>query len=232
MVIRTVLFDAVGTLFHVRGSVGAVYARVAARHGVRVDAGALQQAFAEAFAGMPPLCFPGLPVEDIADRERHWWKTVVASAFAGVPFEDFGAFFDDLFDHFGGAQAWELFPDALPTLRELRRRRLRLGIVSNFDSRLLPVCDGLQLASEVDTILMSTRVGFAKPDARIFQAALCELGAADGETLHVGDSRAEDFDGARAAGLHALLIDREGRETASSHCIANLQRILDVVPRT
>jgi putative hydrolase of the HAD superfamily len=229
MPLRAVLFDAVGTLFRVRGSVGVVYASVAARHGADVDAAALQQSFVKAFAGMRPLCFPGVPVAEIAGREYSWWKTVVAATFTGIRFDDFDAFFHDLFEHFGGPEAWQLFPDTLPTMRGIRRLHGRVGIVSNFDGRLLQLCDGLGLTPHVDSIVMSSRVGFAKPDPRIFRCALSALDVRANETLHVGDSRAEDVEGARAAGLRAVLIDRDGEQTAAPDCVAGLGHILDLV---
>lgn len=227
MSVQAILFDAVGTLFRVRGSVGHVYARVAARHGVQVDAGTIEARFRAAFQAMPPLCFPGVREPELPTHERAWWKRVVATAFADWPGADFDAFFSDLFEHFTLADSWELFPDVEPALCGLRSRGIRLGIVSNFDGRLTAVCSALGIAHYFSTVIMSGRMGYAKPDPRIFTMALTRLGVAATNSLHIGDSEVEDVEGARAAGIRAVLIDRQrGRTTARPDCLRDLRELL------
>jgi len=218
--LKAILFDAVGTLFRVRGSVGAAYAAAAARHGVSVTADEIERRFRAAFGGMPPLCFPGVPAVELPQRERLWWRQVVTEAFAGSRFADFDGFFDDLFEYFARGEAWELFPDTRPALVALQTRGLRLGVVSNFDGRLVRVCEEIGIAHCFDAVVMSGRTGFAKPDPRIFAVALHRLGVTPPEALHVGDGMTEDVEGARAAGLRAVLIDRglEGRDAAERVC--------------
>ncbi len=104
---------------------------------------------------------------------------------------------------------FEAFPETEPTLAELRRRGLRLACVSNWDFELPAVLERLGLATHFDAIVTSAEMGAAKPDPRIFAAALRQLGCAPAEALHVGDSPA-DVEGARAGGLAVLLIDRDG----------------------
>jgi putative hydrolase of the HAD superfamily len=214
-----VLFDAAGTLFRVRGSVGVAYARVAARYGVAIEPAEIEARFRAAFRSMPPLCFPGVAAAQLPECERRWWKQVVVNAFSGARFTDFEAFFAELFAYFAGAEAWETFTDVEPTLTALRAAGVRLGIVSNFDGRLLTVCDGLRIAPYFQTIVMSGRAGYAKPDPRIFATALGQLGVAAGETVHVGDSEAEDAQGARAAGIRAVLIQRDAASAAVSSAL-------------
>jgi len=212
--VKAVLFDAGDTLFRVRGSVGEAYAAVAARHGVVVAPADIEPRFRAAFRRMPPLGFPAAAPAELPDREYAWWKAVAAASFAGLSFANFDAFFRDLFEHFAAADAWALFPDALPALRALQARGLRLAIVSNFDGRLLPICDGLGIAGLFEAIVISGRVGYAKPDPRIFEIALAGLGVAPAEAVHVGDNEREDLAGARAAGLRALLVERGGGAAA------------------
>jgi putative hydrolase of the HAD superfamily len=226
MTTRAVFFDAVGTLFRVRGSVGSAYARVAARHGVAVDEEQIDSGFREAFRSMPPLCFPGVPESELAHRERAWWEQVVQKAFAGVRFDDFEHFFADLFEHFAQADAWELFPDTVPAVTALMARGLRLGVVSNFDGRLVRVCEGLGIARYFHTMVMSGRVGYSKPDPQIFAVALRRVGVAAPEAMHVGDGEHEDIVGARAAGLRAVLIARGGR---SGGCVPQLADLRELV---
>ena len=109
-----------------------------------------------------------------------------------------------------GAIRFRPFPDAAPALAELRGVGLRLVCVSNWDFSLPDVLDRCGLGGGLDGVVTSAAVGARKPDPRIFQAALELVGCAAGEALHVGDTPAEDLAGARAAGIEALLIDRDG----------------------
>ncbi len=223
------MFDAAGTLFRVRGSVGQAYSQVAARHGVTADPHAIEQRFRSAFRDMPPMCFPSGTPQDLRENELAWWRQVVRSAFGGFEFDDFEAFFRDLFDYFACPESWEVFADVLPTLHRLRERHLRLAIVSNFDSRLTRICAGLEIASCFDAIVASSQVGHAKPDPRIFAIALERLGVEAGEALHVGDSESLDIAGAQAAGLRALLIDRAADAAGGTGRIADLREVLAIV---
>ena len=226
MALRAILFDATETLFRVRGSVGGAYASVAARHGLVVPADELEARFRTALRRMPPLSFPGARADEIPQREYAWWRHIAATAFAGYRVRDFEAFFRDLFDHFADAAAWELFPDTQPALAALKARGLRLGIVSNFDGRLTRICEGLRIATLFETLVMSGRVGYAKPDPRIFAVALARLGVTAEQAAHVGDSEHEDISGARAAGLRALLIQRNGPQAGTHERISDLRELV------
>jgi putative hydrolase of the HAD superfamily len=83
--------------------------------------------------------------------------------------------------------------------------------VSNFDSRAHRFLGGLGLARRFGSVTLSTEVGVTKPAAAIFARALSRHGVAAAQALHVGDSPVEDAEGALAAGLGAVLIDRSGR---------------------
>jgi len=100
------------------------------------------------------------------------------------------------------------FPDAAPSLAELRAMGLRLVCVSNWDFSLPDVLARCGLSDHLDGVVTSAAVGARKPDPRIFEAALELAGCAAGDALHVGDTPEEDLEGARAAGIRALLIDR------------------------
>jgi len=102
------------------------------------------------------------------------------------------------------------FPDAEPSLAELRARGVRLVCLSNWDFSLPDVLARCGLADHLDGVVTSAAVGARKPDPRIFAAALDVAGCAAGDALHVGDTPEEDLEGARAAGIRALLIDRDG----------------------
>ncbi len=214
---KVVFFDVAGTLIRVRDGVGAQYARVAARFDVTADPAALAREFPRAFRAAPPMAFPGAPASTVPHREREVWRGIVREVFAGAgalpqfaPGE-FDAYFDAVYRHFEEATVWEVFADVEPTLEALRARGCTLGIVSNFDSRVVRILEGLGLAAWFASVTLSSAVGAAKPDPAIFVRALARHGVGPAQALHVGDAPEEDADGARAAGLGAVLIDRGGR---------------------
>lgn len=102
------------------------------------------------------------------------------------------------------------YPDAAPALAELRALGVRLVCVSNWDYSLPDVLARVGLGDELDGVVTSAAVGARKPDPRLFEAALEVAGCAADEALHVGDTPTEDVEGAKAAGIRALLIDRDG----------------------
>jgi putative hydrolase of the HAD superfamily len=214
---RVMFLDAVGTLFGVAGSVGAIYATLAQHHGITADPKTLNQAFFRAFKAAPEMAFPGLDPAMVPEREYGWWRVIAQQTFssAGVldSFVDFDSFFADLYAHFATPQPWVLYPDVRPALERWQRRGIALGIISNFDTRLYPVLEELNLASYFSSITISSEVGAAKPDPLIFTTALQKHGCAAGQAWHVGDSQTDDLEGAKAAGLHGILVRRPIIET-------------------
>ncbi|MFW6162657.1 MAG: HAD-IA family hydrolase [Planctomycetota bacterium] len=212
---EAVLFDAVGTLVAPHPSVGAVYAAVAADFGVEGDAKALEAGFRAAWRERAAARFEGEVQRRTSNaRERRWWRGTVRRTFehAGLPDPGDGCF-AALFRRFGQGRSWRVFDDVRPALRGLQGQGLRLGVVSNFDSRLHRILDDLDLALLLDAVILSAEAGCAKPAQGIWDAAVAAVGAAPRRVLMVGDSLVEDVTGARAAGCQALLLDREGRHS-------------------
>jgi putative hydrolase of the HAD superfamily len=136
---------------------------------------------------------------------------IVRDAFGNaMPESVLPAYFERVFELFRSAAAWELYPDARPALERLRARNYRLGVISNFDSRLDDLLMNLGIGDFFEHVILSWQVGSAKPDAGIFRRALELMDVRAGQALHVGDSPGEDVAGALGAGLHAVLIDRSG----------------------
>ncbi|MEO0949021.1 MAG: HAD-IA family hydrolase [Cyanobacteria bacterium J06641_5] len=209
---RVAFFDAVGTLFGIRGSVGEIYRDIAAEFGVTDPSAAadLNRAFGEAFRAAPPAAFPDVAIAEIPTQERAWWRAVVAATFAGAHLQvtDFEAFFAVVFEHFATAAPWELYPDTIAALAQLQAAGTELGIISNFDSRLPRVLQALGIARYFQSVTVSTLTGAAKPAAQIFQVALAKHATTPEAAWHIGDSRQEDWEGARAAGLQATWLVR------------------------
>jgi putative hydrolase of the HAD superfamily len=212
---RVIFFDAVGTLFGVKGSVGAIYADIAAQHGVEVAPQTLDWAFGAAFKAAGNPAFPGVDPIELPAREYTWWREVAIATFNQADvlpqFEDFDAFFDQLFQYFATAAPWDLYIDTIDTLTQIRSAGIELGVVSNFDSRLHQVLPALGLAEFFSSVTISTEVGAAKPAAPIFQAALQKHRCTSSQAWHVGDSLEEDYRAAIAAGLKGVWLQRSAR---------------------
>ncbi len=122
------------------------------------------------------------------------------------------------------------YPDAAPALAPLRDRGLTLVCVSNWDCSLPRVIERCGLGGALDGVVASATAGARKPDPAIFERALELAGCTPQEALHVGDTAAEDVEGARRAGVRALLLDRSGSsgpaEDGGSR-IASLREIED-----
>ena len=215
---KVIFLDAVGTLFGVRGSVGKVYSEMAQRSGVEVSPEALDQAFLQTFPAAPPPIFPGTPSEDIPECEFEWWHVVSLRTFQKVgvldQFSDFSTFFAELYNHFATAEPWVVYPEVSPTLERWKQLGIELGVLSNFDSRVYSVLQALDLAKLFTSVTISTEVGAAKPDPKIFEIGLNKHNCRAEAAWHVGDSLEEDYQGAKAAGLKAVLIKRGKKQAA------------------
>lgn len=120
---------------------------------------------------------------------------------------------------------FRVFPEVPGVLDRLRAEGRRLAVVSNWDCGLVDHLTALDLRDRVDLVVMSAPVGVAKPDPRIFRRALEGLGVPAGRALHVGDDPVADLQGARDAGVAALLVDRAGRHPGVADRIADLDGI-------
>lgn len=211
--IAAVTLDAGGTLVAPWPSVGAVYADTLRRDGVPgLSESDLEAGFHAAWATRGGFNY-----------SRDSWARLVGRVLEGrVPADRFEPAFERLWHRFTEPDAWRVFPDVLPCLRSLRRRGVRLAVVSNWDERLHRVLDALGLSDAFEWVLPSIECPAPKPDIRIFQTAAARLGLQPDTILHVGDSRSEDFLGATQAGFQARWLCRDGRAEGEPGCIASL----------
>ena len=199
--ITAITFDVGGTLIEPWPSVGHVYAEVAARWGIDAAPEALNRGFAEAWQARRAF-----------DHSRAAWQRLVNQTFlAAGGVQPSEACFDAIYRRFAEASAWRVFADAQTTLEALAARGLRLGVVSNWDERLRPLLAELNLTKHFGALIISCEAGHTKPDRQIFLRAAAELRCEPAAIVHVGDSVQEDAEGALAAGLQAVLVDRSRR---------------------
>ncbi|MCG8589927.1 MAG: HAD-IA family hydrolase [Proteobacteria bacterium] len=203
-----VLFDAAGTLFELRESVGTTYARFAGEFGVALPAWRLDDAFARVLERAGPMHFPGAPPDEQRELERKWWWQRVRETFRAtdqtVVFADFNALAGALFRHFGRGAAWQLRAGAVEGLAALRAEGLALGVVSNFDHRLPKVLEDLEIDRFFDALLRPDARRAPKPAPDLFAAGARALGQPPAACVYVGDDPETDLAAARRAGLSAL----------------------------
>ncbi len=227
--IKAVFFDAAGTLFTVRGSVGQTYCQIAQRHGKEVEVKDLEAGFRRCFASAPPLAFSPTDPERLAELEKQWWHDLVWRVFEPLGlFPRFEEYFAELFSFFAQAEAWQLYPETVETLAALRERQLILSVVSNFDARLFGLLQGLGIDGFFASVTISSHAGYAKPAPEIFSQALHKHDLEPGQVIHTGDSPHADIAGARAAGILPILVDRRGGEAPAADCqrVNNLKELL------
>jgi putative hydrolase of the HAD superfamily len=233
MPIKAVFFDAAGTLMNSARPVGESYASLAKRYGLEVLPGEITERFRTCFSSTSPLAFPGARAEDLQDQERQWWKELVRKILEPYGrFDGFDDYFSKLFQYFSRPDSWSLYPETEETLSALKEQGYILDVISNFDSRLYGILEGLGIGSWFDSIVISSRVGYAKPAPEIFHAALRLHHLKPEEALHVGDSPDKDAAGASSAGLMGVLVDRSGRAVPeSAPRIQNLRELLALIKR-
>ncbi len=185
--------DAAGTLLHPARPVHEVYAAFARERGHDVDPGDVKSRLGPAMKKRKPLRAGDSTWSD-------YWRAVVADAL-GV---DDSACFRALYEHYAGAEAWSVAPDARGSLVTLRERGVRVALISNWDDRLRGTLERLGLADAFDALVISGEEGVEKPDPEIFRRAAERLGVPAERSLMVGDDPESDVAGARAAGAFVI----------------------------
>jgi putative hydrolase of the HAD superfamily len=195
--VRAVFLDALGTLVELEPPWVSLRARIPPE----VSDDRLEQALRAEMAYYRDHAHEGRDQASLADlRERC----------AGIVSEKLGI--EVTADELVEAIRFDAYPDAVPALRELRDRGLRLVAVSNWDCSLPAVLARCGLGELLDGAVSSAVAGARKPDPSIFEPALELARCCPEQAIHVGDTAAEDVVGARAAGIRPLLIDRDGSD--------------------
>ena len=207
---KAILLDAGGTLFRPFPSVGHHYSEVAGKYGCRVSATEVEAAFRRVWSEHDGL--GDLRSHSDEKIEKEFWRKIVKAVFKDFKgLKAFDSFFDELHTLFAEPGVWKLYPETEEVLRLLKDRGYILGMVSNWDSRLLKLCQGLGIDRYFDFKVISAVFGAAKPNPKIFEEALRIANVPVGEVIHVGDSLEDDVRGAHLAGIKAIWLDRSGR---------------------
>jgi putative hydrolase of the HAD superfamily len=219
--VHAVLFDFDGTLGHYRPTHLDLYVQAAAAHGIDVTVEALRAAVDAGWApwetayGVDHSAHSADEGSFAAIRAQlHIGRYLGAGARA--PEAALQAAADELVVAEAAAEHFALYEDTVPALERVRAAGLRSYVVSNHIWRLPEVIEALGLwradgSGLIAEVMTSARVGYRKPHPRIFEAAAAMTGEPVEALLYVGDNVAHDVEGARAVGMRAVLIDRDGK---------------------
>ncbi len=222
---RAIFFDAGGTLFTPHPSVGEIYANIARPYGCILNPQEVEERFKQEW-----LRRDHLPHSDVHPEEKVWWYELVRDVFSNYdPIREFDSFFNELYDVFARPEYWKLFPEVESVIQKLKEREFILGIVSNWDARLIPLCEGLSIRKSFDFILASGIVGSSKPHSGIFEEALRLSKVKPTEAIHIGDSLKDDVKGSQKLGIEAVLVDRSGQKRHPVHTVKTLSEILPFI---
>ena len=215
MTLRAVLFDVDFTLARPGPELGADgYVRIASRYGMQLDPARYEEARERALESLQRH-------PDLRHDEEVWYafaERVILGM--GGDREHARPCAVEIERGWERSENFHLYEDALPVLDELRRHGLKLGLVSNGARDLDEFLRHHRL--EVDAALGSRAHGVTKPDPSIFAAVLQQLEVEPADAAMVGDSPEDDIEGARALGMQAFLIDRDGRYPDAEGRLPNL----------
>jgi putative hydrolase of the HAD superfamily len=205
---RALLLDALGTLIELEDPACALRAELAGRFAIALTDGQARGAIAAEIAYYRAHFDEGSDPAALAALRGRCAEALRAA----LPASERIAQIDnaDLTEALLASLRFSAFSDARPALIAARARGRRLIVVSNWDVSLHDVLERLELAPLFDAIVTSAAVGSRKPSGEIFERALALARVARRRAVHIGDSVEDDVAGARAAGIEAILVRRDG----------------------
>jgi len=222
--VQAVFFDAVGTLIHPHPSASVIYAKVGRRHGSQLDEATIADRFRAAFQREEEIdAAAGWRTSEAREIAR--WRTIVHDVLLEATNAE--ACFEELFSHFSRPSSWRIDLDAGLVLPELIQRGFVLGIASNYDHRLRTVAAGLPEFRYITQFVISAEVGWRKPASQFYAELSGRTGLEPSHILVVGDDRMNDYEGAQAAGMHAILVD----PTKTNSAAIRIHRLAELLVR-
>ena len=138
----------------------------------------------------------------------------------------------EIYDAWAASHHFHLYDDVPSVLRELSRRGVKIGLISNSHRPLASFAEHFELEGLISAAVSSADHGYLKPHPSIFEAALQLAGAVAEESVMVGDSYTHDIKGARSVGMRGVLVHRgDGSPdvAAGVPVIRDLSELLDLI---
>lgn len=207
----TILFDIGDTLFQVPKP-AAVYQQLLGRYGKSLPLAEVERILEETRcvldARVPRWVADDLTLDRDASAQRRALHVETIVSLSGL--DASCGVCQAFFDLYVSTEFFTLFPDVRDTLRRLYTDGYRLGIVSNWESRLRQLCAAHEIDQYFDFAVVSEIEGYSKPHPHMYRRALALAGVPPEQVLHVGDKLREDVEGAANVGVRAVLVDRAG----------------------
>ncbi len=235
--IKAVFFDMGGTIIHGRDIPGldekcfANVARLLSSKGCKVDWKSVEESYNRARSLVRDRTNPLIEV-DTLDVWTEVLRLLGIEGDRGLAKDCMDAFFKPRL----GIGKEVYFPDAEPTLAELKRRGFKLGLISNVGRGITYFLDELGFERYFDAIVFSWQTRWKKPSPKIFRVALGMLKVEPGESMMVGDSLEADVRGGQGVGMVGVWINRRGLEVdwdrlgfRPDYVVTSLTEILDIL---
>jgi putative hydrolase of the HAD superfamily len=229
MAYKRVFFDVGATLLTPARAEGKVFAEIAADFGITVDPSDVEPLVPQMYQLYEQLYQQDDSFWGDEIRAKAIWLEMYEflSALLDIPQNLHSVIGNSVYEYYFAPGVWKTFDDVIPTLDELQRLGIKMGLISNWDSSLRAIVTGLEMDKYFDVILASAEVRMHKPMPEIFALALKKADAKPTETLHVGDHLIADVAGARAAGIKPVLIDRH-KNHADEACL-RVEKLTDLI---
>lgn len=104
-------------------------------------------------------------------------------------------------------KVWTPFENVETELKKLASEGYSLGVISNWDKSAVPLLEQFELIPFFNDIIISSEVGYEKPDPEIFQIALNQADVSAEDCLYVGDNYYDDGIGSRKVGMDFVIIN-------------------------
>jgi len=215
--IRAVLFDLGGTLVKTASTL-TILKNILAKHGVQIPKVVDETVFEEISKEMSEYYWM---------RYEKFWQTYNIKILKKLKIQNnLKELAEIIYREWWDNAGLTLYPEVEETVQMLRRKGLKLGIVSNgFRKDIDEILLRVGLTGKFDVAIGVDDVGAPKPEIRIFQRALDELSVSPDETIFVGDNLEADYKGAEKAGLKPLLINQDNKVLENLNKISSLKEV-------
>ena len=181
---------------------GEGYRRFCAKHGITVDQGRFGQAVRAASVILDA-------------QQQHVYDAEIFVRYTQRIIEEMGgtgpaltACATEIYDEWAACHHFHLYDDVEAVLRELARRDVKIGLISNSHRSLVSFEQHFELDGLISAAISSSEHGYLKPHPSIFEAALRLAAVRAEESMMVGDSFSHDIEGARSVGMRGVLVHR------------------------
>jgi len=216
---KAVLFDLGGTLVKTVDA-PEIYKRILEVYGVKVSVEDIAKAHEENVKEFD--------IEEMVKLMQDFWVKWNLRFLERIGIQDNRDFLARTLDKLWWEYAeLEVYSDVLETLAQLKRRGIKIGIVTNgFENDYRQILRKLNWTDYFDVVVGIDACKKAKPDREIFLFAINKIHVRPEETIFIGDSVKSDYEGSKKAGLRPLLINREGKTLADVKTITSLTEVL------